>query len=289
MLDKFIYFLQVEKRYSKHTLEAYQNDLNQFYSYIQQHKLAFEEVNKRNIRNWMILLMDEGQTTKTIHRKISSLRAFYKWMLQSGIITLNPLLGVSVPKLQKRIPEFVKEQEMHQLDVQIFPETLDGIRDHLIIELFYQTGVRLSELINLKTSDFNANQIKVLGKRNKERIIPISKELYMLYVKYLNLKQNANIVNEYVFVRNNGNKMYEKLVYRKINYYLGLVTKMDKRSPHVLRHTFATHLLNNGAGLEVLKEVLGHGSLSATQVYTHNSFKQLTNIYSQAHPRGHKN
>jgi integrase/recombinase XerC len=289
MLDKFIYFLQVEKRYSMHTLEAYQNDLNQFYSYIQQHKLSFEEVNKRNIRNWMIQLLDEGQTTKTIHRKISSLRAFYKWMLQSGSITLNPLLGVSVPKLQKRIPEFVKEQEMHHLDVQIFPETLDGIRDHLIIELFYQTGVRLSELINLKTNDFNANQIKVLGKRNKERIIPISKELYMLYVKYLNLKQSANIVNEYVFVRNNGNKMYEKLVYRKINYYLGLVTKMDKRSPHVLRHTFATHLLNNGAGLEVLKEVLGHSSLSATQVYTHNSFKQLTNIYSQAHPRGHKN
>lgn len=289
MLDQFIYYLQVEKRYSNHTLEAYQKDLEQFNAYISQLQLSLIETNKRIIRNWMIQLLDEGQTTKTIHRKISSLRAFYKWLMQCNKIATNPLLGVTVPKLQKRIPEFVKEQEMINLDQKIFPDTMEGLRDHLMIELFYQTGIRLSELIELKTNDINSKQIKVLGKRNKERIIPISKELYSLYLGYLDLKQKAQIVNEYVFVRSNGNKIYEKLVYRKINYYLGLVTRMDKRSPHVLRHTFATHLLNNGAGLEVLKEVLGHSSLSATQVYTHNSFRQLTNIYSQAHPRGHKN
>jgi integrase/recombinase XerC len=192
------------------------------------------------------------------------------------------------PKNEKRLPVFAKESDLasEKLDG-VFTSTFEGIRDELMFELFYQTGIRLNELIELKEKDFNHNQIKVLGKRNKERIIPISQTLSNKFQSYLNLKHKEIGETSHLFVLPNGNKLYSVLVYRKINYYLGLTTSLDKKSPHVLRHTFATHMLNNGSGLETLKDLLGHANLSATQIYTHNSFAKLNAIYSQAHPRGH--
>src|SRR5690554_1200487 len=199
------------------------------------------------------------------------------------------MLKIKGPKQEKRLPEFVKEEEiqLEQLN-ELFPEGFPGLRDRLIIEVLYQTGMRLSELIHLKRMDFQNNTLKVLGKRNKERIIPITKELSDQLNLYLESPSYQAARIEYLFITDKGKKMYPKFVYRKVKYYLSLLTNLNKRSPHVLRHTFATHMLNNGAGLETLKEVLGHASLSATQVYTHNSFDQIAKIYGQSHPRGGK-
>jgi integrase/recombinase XerC len=199
------------------------------------------------------------------------------------------MVKITGPKTEKRLPTFVREQDISpsKLDT-IFPNNVEGQRDQLLFELLYQTGIRLSELIELKKQDFNACQIKVLGKRNKERIIPLSVNLSSAISNYQKNLLGEQQASMYLFTLNNGDKIYPKLVYRKINYYLGLITSLEKKSPHVLRHTFATHMLNNGAGLETLKDILGHANLSATQVYTHNSFSQLTTIYKQAHPRGHK-
>jgi integrase/recombinase XerC len=199
------------------------------------------------------------------------------------------MLKIKGPKSEKRIPIFLKQSELNEKELNlVFSHDYDGKRDSLMIEMFYQTGIRLSELISLKQQDVTEKSIKVLGKRNKERIIPISVELSNRIKEYQYLKQSNDIHSESLFTLANGKNLYPKFVYRKINYYLGLVSSLDKKSPHVLRHTFATHMLNNGAGLETLKDILGHASLSATQVYTHSSFTQLNNIYSQAHPRGHK-
>jgi integrase/recombinase XerC len=199
------------------------------------------------------------------------------------------MVKITGPKSEKRLPSFVREQDMSVSKLEaVFPATIEGKRDQLIFELFYQTGIRLAELIDLKKQDFNSCQIKVLGKRNKERIIPLSNNLASELIAYQRNLEEEQAASSYLFSLKNGDKIYPKLVYRKINYYLGLITNLEKKSPHVLRHTFATHMLNNGAGLETLKDILGHANLSATQVYTHNSFSQLTTIYKQAHPRGHK-
>jgi len=218
-----------------------------------------------------------------------SLRTFYRWCLKQGFTDTNPMLKIKGPKLEKRLPVFLKQSELDEQKLApLFSEDFDGIRDRLIVELFYQTGIRLSELITLKEEDVTNSSIKVLGKRNKERIIPISIELSKQISVYQKYKSLNGISASNLLTLINGKNLYPKLVYRKINYYLGLVSSIDKKSPHVLRHTFATHMLNNGTGLETLKNILGHASLSATQVYTHTSFTQLNTIYSQAHPRGHK-
>lgn len=290
MLEKFIAYLQVEKRFSAHTVIAYQNDVQQFLDFSAiTNTDELKEVSAKLIRGWMVQLIESGNENKSVNRKLSSLRAFYRWLKKESQIVVNPMLKISGPKNSKRLPSFAKESELlsEKLDL-VFSTDFNGIRDRLIFEFFYQTGMRLSELIQLKKSDINNNTIKVLGKRNKERIIPISKELNEQIVNYNQYILKLNIESPYFFVLNNGNKVYPKFVYRKINYYLSGVTNLDKCSPHVLRHTFATHMLNNGAGLETLKDLLGHANLSATQIYTHNSFSKLTSIYSQAHPRGHK-
>ena len=200
------------------------------------------------------------------------------------------MLSIKGQKQQKRLPEFVKEEELTvQITEELFTNDFEGMRDQVMVELFYQTGIRLSELVGLKENDVFDQSIKVLGKRNKERIIPISNSLDQLIRHYINTKHELSFNISSLIVTDKGNKLYPKFVYRKINYYLSLVTNLGKKSPHILRHTFATHMLNNGAGLESLKEILGHANLSATQVYTHNSFDKLTSIYKQAHPRGHKN
>lgn len=291
IFDKFQHYLKTEKRFSESTCVAYKNDLSQFIDFAQINiQEELQEVNYQLIRAWIVSLMDHGSNHRTVNRKLSTLRTFYRWCLKQGFTDNNPMLKIKGPKLEKRLPVFLKQSELDNTKLtHIFPQDFDGARDRLILELFYQTGIRLSELITLKDADVTNNSIKVLGKRNKERLIPISDDLQIQINEYQKYKLESGIRSLYLLTLYNGKNLYPKFVYRKINYYLGLVSSLDKKSPHVLRHTFATHMLNNGTGLETLKNILGHASLSATQVYTHNSFTQLNNIYSQAHPRGHKN
>lgn len=289
MFEKFIDYLRFEKRFSEHTLTAYQNDLKQFAEFLDfQTEEEAHEIKSSTIRSWIVQMIDSGLKNKSVNRKIASLRTYYRWLRKEGIISTSPMQKIQGPKNEKRLPVFAKESDLESEKLNgVFASTFEGIRDELMFELFYQTGIRLNELIELKEKDFNHNQIKVLGKRNKERIIPISQNLSNKFQAYLNLKHKEIGETSHLFVLPNGNKLYSVLVYRKINYYLGLTTSLDKKSPHVLRHTFATHMLNNGSGLETLKDLLGHANLSATQIYTHNSFAKLNAIYSQAHPRGH--
>ena len=290
VLLQFEDYLKTEKRFSENTCVAYKNDLNQFINFAQINiQEELKEVNYQLIRSWIVNLIDQGSNHRTVNRKLSTLRTFYRWCLKQGFTDTNPMLKIKGPKLEKRLPVFLKQSELDEQKLApLFSEDFDGIRDRLIVELFYQTGIRLSELITLKEEDVTNSSIKVLGKRNKERIIPISIELSNQISVYQKHKYLNGITASNLLTLINGKNLYPKLVYRKINYYLGLVSSIDKKSPHVLRHTFATHMLNNGTGLETLKNILGHASLSATQVYTHSSFTQLNSIYSQAHPRGHK-
>jgi len=289
MLDLFETYLLKEKRYSEHTLKAYMSDITSFieFAQIKDKKEDLKEVNKQLIRAWIVQLVNDKINPQSINRKLSSLRTFFKWMQTNGDIEVNPASSINGPKAHKRLPEFVQEQNVEETTIMpIFTDDFFGIRDRLMFELFYQTGIRLSELINLKEKDISSNEtIKVLGKRNKERIIAISPVLYEQIKSYLIAKTALGFSNPELFVTDKGEILYPKFVYRKINIYLSKVSSLKKKSPHILRHTFATHLLNNGAGLEVLKEILGHESLAATQIYTHNSFAQINEIYKQAHPR----
>lgn len=290
VLEEFENYLVTEKRFSDHTVVAYVKDLNQFVSFAEVDSLeALKEVDHRLVRSWIVELVESKITNRSVNRKLSTLRTFYKWAQKQAILEVDPMSKVRGPKQEKKLPSFAKPSEMTEERIEeMFSHDFEGIRDRLMVEVFYQTGIRLSELIELKENNVTSSSIKVLGKRNKERVIPIGVNLSRLMQEYRQIKASNSLDSNCFFVLNNGNKLYSKFVYRKINYYLGRVTNLDKKSPHVLRHTFATHMLNNGAGLETLKDILGHASLSATQVYTHNSFAQLNNIYSQAHPRGHK-
>jgi integrase/recombinase XerC len=290
MLESFELFLITEKRYSLHTCQAYLIDLKQFFDFIDEnHDFDIQEINHHLIRSWMVSLIENKLESKSVNRKLASLRTFFKWALKNSLIEVNPAIKINGPKQHKKLPSFVKEKELDKTKLDdLFSDDFEGVRDKLMFELFYQTGIRLSELIELKEKNITSNSIKVLGKRNKERIIPISENLTNFISTYKELKNSMLIDSADFLCLLNGNKLYPKFVYRKINYYLSLVTSLEKKSPHILRHSFATHMLNNGAGLETLKDLLGHASLAATQVYTHNSFAQLTNIYSSAHPRGRK-
>jgi len=287
--DSFLKYLQFEKRLSSHTVLAYSGDLTQFFDYIQTtYQITnLSDLNHTVIRSWVVELMENKISPRSVNRKITTLKTFYKYLLRQGIVTENPMLKIISPKTSKRLPVFVEKDNMDALMDKIeFGEDVEGIRNKLIIELFYATGIRLSELINLKQAnvDLEACQIKVLGKRNKERIIPFSNEIRNSIQKYMDAK--PGLPGEFLFQMTSGKKMYEKFVYRLVNEYLSMVTTVDKRSPHILRHTFATHMLNNGADLNAIKELLGHANLSATQVYTHNTVEKLKNIHKQAHPKG---
>ncbi len=288
MLEQFIQYLSFEKRYSPHTIGAYEHDIAQFILFADiSSKKDFQEVNSFLIRGWIVQLIDDGISNRSVNRKLASLRTYFKWLRKEGQITINPLAKIQGPKNEKRLPVFVKESELDPAKTsQLFSTDFNGVRDELMFELFYQTGIRLSELIGLKDSDVSEQHIKVLGKRSKERLIPISNQLSQTIQLFRTMKSKMNIESLKLFTRENGKDLYPTLVYRKINAILGTLTTSDKKSPHVLRHTFATHLLNRGTGLETLKDLLGHANLSATQVYTHNSFAQLTAVYAQAHPRG---
>ena len=290
MFDKFLAYLKFEKRYSMHTVNAYKRDLNDFLEYSEIKDVTeFEALSPAYIRSWIVYLIESGLKNRSVNRKLATLRSFYKWLVKETIVSCSPMSKVNGPKSEKHLPQFVQESELN-LDKmkKLFSKDFDGRRDELMFELFYQTGIRLSELIALKLSDIQTGQIKVLGKRNKERIIPISNNLYHQIQQYLRLRENQSPECPNILILASGKKLYPAFAYRKINSYLGKVTTLDKKSPHVLRHTFATHMLNRGTGLETLKDLLGHANLSATQIYTHNSFAKLNSIYSQAHPRGRK-
>lgn len=287
---EFLSYLSSEKRFSEHTSVAYNKDINQFLEYADVlSESDIKEIDSRLVRGWIVSLVEEEYANTSVNRKISSLRTYFKWLVKVDVIESSPMQTVQGPKVSKNNPSFAQQKDLSTQKLSsLFGDDFDGVRDNLMFEFLYQTGIRSSELVNLKDCDVNSSSIKVLGKRNKERLIPISNQLFLLIQKYRDERDRLVEKSEVFFLLKDGKKLYPKFVYRKINSYLSKVTGLEKKSPHVLRHTFATHLLNNGAGLEVLKELLGHASLSATQVYTHNSFTELTNIYSQSHPRGHK-
>jgi integrase/recombinase XerC len=290
MLQEFENYLRQEKRYSAHTCLAYMQDLQQFSVYANCSTLVdWQEQNSAIIRGWMVAMLENGISKRSVNRKLAALRTFFKWLKKEGKLNENPMTRIQGPKGEKRLPIFVKEAE---LDVQklnaLFPTDFEGLRNQLIIELFYQTGMRLTELIELKEATINSQHIKVLGKRNKERLIPISTELYQKINHYRSAKSALGLTHPNLLLRPNGKALYPQLVYRMVKEVIGTLSGVEKRSPHVLRHTFATHMLNNGAGLETLKDLLGHANLSATQVYTHNSFAQLRKAYGSAHPRAVK-
>lgn len=290
----FIDYLKYEKRMSPHTITAYQSDLAQFSEFAGE-RLGVEsaaEVAAKDIRTWIIsLLEDESVQASSVNRKISSLRAFFRHELAAGRVEKNPTAGVIAPKNRKKLPVYVDKKDMERLfSDDLFADDFEGRRDQMILEVFYETGIRLSELINIRRLDVNLgnNTIKVMGKRSKERVIPFGNrmsELLTIYFEYYEKNVVAESENYYIFVTAKGGKLYPEAVYRIVRKYLDMVTTISKRSPHVIRHTFATHMLNNGADLNAIKAILGHSSLAATQIYTHNSVEQLKSIYKQAHPR----
>lgn len=293
--DSFIKYLQFEKRYSSHTIRSYSIDLEQFFSFCKHSLKHFDPLNisHKIIRSWIVYLMENNISPRSVNRKITTLKSFYKFLIREKLIAHNPLDKILSLKINKKLPFFVEEAQMNILLSGTsgidFGDDYEGFRNRLIIEMFYLTGIRLSELINLKNTDVDTQNltIKVLGKQNKERIIPFSKNFKKSIDEYVEKKNKSlNLQqNNYFFLTKKGNKIYEKLVYRVVNKYLHFVTTIEKKSPHILRHTFATHILNKGADLNAIKELLGHANLSATQIYTHNTFEKLKKIYKQAHPR----
>lgn len=293
-LEAFYDYLTHERRYSLHTVKAYQTDLKQFADFMQ---LIYEvtdlrEVRAPMVRSWIVTLMNEEYEPRSVQRKSTSLKTYYKFMMREGVIQVNPTAQLQTPKVRKRLPMVVPEEDMgNLLDQRYFEEGFEGTRDRLIILLLYHTGMRRAELIGLleRNVDIGRGQLKVLGKRNKERIIPIQTELGEALSVYKRDREEMHRAVEApeLLLTKKGKKLYPKLVYRVVNRYLGYVSSVEKKSPHVLRHSFATHLLNAGAELSAIKELLGHANLSATQVYTHHSVDQLKKVYNQAHPRGH--
>lgn len=286
--EHFFDYLIHEKRCSDHTVIAYRKDLSDFLEILSiTSDTEIRSLNHKDLRIYLVALVDLGLENSSVNRKLSSIKTFFRFLRQKGFREINPATKVKGLKLKKVIPQFVPETQLWNSTV--FDEVEDSylkILDELILEVFYQTGIRQAELINLKLKDVSNAQIKVLGKRNKERIIPVSEKLSMLISKYIQVRESAGLFSEFLFVLKNGKKLTPKFVYRKVNYYLGKATNLSKKSPHVLRHTFATHMLNNGASLESIKSLLGHVDLSATQIYTHSSFAQIKSIYNQSHPRG---
>ena len=291
-ISSFCDYISHQKRYSPHTITAYKKDLEQFHQFLLSdfQLTSFKEANSPIIRSWIVKMIESDISQRSINRKISTLKSFYKYLLKNNQVKTNPLLKVVTPKTSKRLPVFVGESEISDLFSEIegkFSQDYEGYRDELILELLYATGIRLIELVNLQLNsiDYHNSTIKVLGKRNKERIIPFSNNLKTKINNYLSEREKLQSVQPHLFLTKVGEKIYPKLVYRVVNHYLSLVTTVSKKSPHVLRHTFATHMLNNGADLNSIKEILGHANLSATQVYTHNTIEKLKNIHKQAHPK----
>jgi len=290
--ESFLQYLQIEKRYSSHTVRSYLNDLDQFFLFLAKKEQPAdpEFVTSHDIRAWIISLLDNDYSGVSVHRKISSLRVFFRYLRKEGIVKADPLEKVALPKRKKRLPVFIEEEALGELlDNYSFGDDFTGIMNRTIIELFYLTGMRRAELIGLRNIDVDLSEgvVKVTGKRNKQRIIPVVNPFIKRLEEYIIIR-NKVIAEEregWFFITKKGNKLYDKYVYNIVNRYLSMVTTIEKKSPHILRHTFATHMLNRGADLNSIKELLGHANLSATQIYTHNTFEQLRKVYKQAHPR----
>jgi len=288
--DDFIKYLQFEKRYSEHTLVAYHTDLVQFIQYLGKSDgdFDFSKVTSKQVRSWIISMMDNKVSSKSVNRKIATVRSFYKYLMREGIVDVSPVQLVKAPKVGKKLPTFVQKENLDQLlDHDYFGHDFEGIRNKAIISLLYGTGVRLAELKNLTCPniDISGHTIKVLGKGNKERIIPYPKSIDQPLLEYMEMRKEVAKGTTLLLLTPEGEPVYDKLIYRVVNKHLSMVTTVSKKSPHVLRHSYATHLLNNGADLNAVKELLGHSNLAATQVYTHTTFEKLKEIYKQAHPR----
>ena len=291
MIDSFLEYLRLERNYSERTIVSYGTDLREFEVYFKKvdAEIGFATLDADVVRNWVINLMDEGRAATSVNRKLSSLRSFYRFLLKKKKVTVDPMMKVVGPKKKKPLPSFVREKDMDRLlDELLFDESFEGRRDRTILEMFYTTGMRLSELIGLDDVDvdFSAKQIKVTGKRNKQRLIPFGEELaedLLIYIKVRNeaFPEGADAF----FVLENGKRMYPMRVYRLVRRNLSKVVSLKKKSPHVLRHTFATAMLNDQAELRAVKELLGHESLATTEIYTHATFEELKKVYEQAHPR----
>jgi len=292
MVSYFLQHIKYEKRLSPHTVTAYEGDLKQFSAFLL-FQYEFKEPEKADfqmIRSWIVAMVDEKIENRSINRKIATLRTFYNFLLRHKTIATNPMLKIRALKTDKTLPKYVEEKPMENLlDDMQFSDDFSGFRDKLVIELLYGTGMRLAELIGLKITDLSLynNTMMVLGKRNKQRVIPVNRSLVEAIKKYLTLRTDIidDTTNTYLIVTDSGTQAYPMFIQRLVKKYLSLVTSLDQRSPHVLRHTFATHLLNRGADLNAIKDLLGHTSLAATQVYTHNSIEKLKKVFKQAHPK----
>lgn len=292
-IEKFLQYIKYEKAYSSHTFISYQTDMKQFSAFVEQQKGRFNppDITSTDIREWVLSIMNDGVGARSVNRKLTTLRTFFHYMMKEGIVEKDPMVKVKPPKMQKRLPVFLREEQMETLldgDQNVFPDDYEGKRDKLIIEMFYNLGVRLSELINIKDSDidFDRKTVRVTGKRNKQRYIPFGNSLKSDILAYVN-DRNTEVGqgDGWLFLRKNGEQLYPVLVWRVVEKYITSVSTLSKRSPHVLRHTFATAMLNNGADIDAVKELLGHANLAATEVYTHTTFERLRTIYKQAHPR----
>ena len=290
--QNFFEFLQFQKRYSKHTLVSYKNDLGSFFSFLQNQypETPITEVKTVYVRSWMADMKDNEMSARSLNRKISSLRSFFKYLLKKEIVKSNPVNGITSPKMPKRLPQFISEIDTDKLFNEIeYSEGFKGLTEKLLLQILYFTGIRKAELIAIKEKDLDRmnSHIKVWGKGNKERIIPVSNSLINDLLFYIEQKKRLGLCNEAgdFFVSEKGMSLDPKQVYNIVKKYLSKITTIEKKSPHILRHTFATHLMNNGAELNAVKELLGHASLAATQIYTHNSIEKLKDVYKKAHPK----
>src|SRR5690554_2184470 len=294
-MQSFIDYLELERKHSQHTVVAYRRDVTDFQTFVNQTQddLEIEDASYPIIRNWIVSLADSGLAARTVNRKVSSLKAYYRFLLKIGRIEINPLLQHKALKSGQDVQVPFSEKEIDAvMELLKASEDFEGIRDLLIVELLYSTGIRRAELINIKMGDLFASErtLKVLGKRNKERLIPLLPSVIETYSTYLEYRNALDTIvdDEWLFLTSKGHKIYEALVYRVINTYFGKASEKVKRSPHILRHSFATHLLNEGANINAVKELLGHSSLASTQVYARNSIEKLKEVYRKSHPRNVK-
>jgi len=294
LIISFLNYLSLEKKYSQHTVTAYKNDLLSFQKFCIEEfdQKKIETINYPQIRNWVVHLSNSKLSNRSINRKVSSLKSFYKFLLKTNNIVESPLQkhkSLKIPK-QVQVP-FSQKEMLKALNLDIDEKDFESVRDKLIVELLYSTGMRRAELINLKVADIDLvnETVKILGKRNKERIVPLLKSVKKSLDDYIKIRSENEIKESYLLVTKKGKKLYDMLVYRVINNYFSSVSSKTKKSPHIIRHSFATHLLNEGADLNSVKELLGHSSLASTQVYTHSSLGKIKEVYNQAHPRSKKN
>lgn len=291
-LQQFINYIKVEKRYSPYTVRAYSDDIFQFVAFFQDHYSSsnIQSAHQPEIREWVLYLLDSGISARSLRRKIASLNAYYKFCLKNRFIPANPVEGIILPKIDKKLPEFIKESTIDTIfEAEQFEKNFSGIRDRFVLELFYATGMRLTELINLTEESFDVKkgELRILGKRNKERIVPLTPHIISIMDEYKKARSEefGILSHNNLIVTDSGTPAYNRMIQRLVRKHLLKGTTLDKKSPHLLRHTFATHMLNNGADLNAVKELLGHANLAATEIYTHTTYEKLKSIYKQAHPR----